>query len=110
MFENIKDKFHLIVSNPPYIETQEIKFLSKEVQNEPLIALDGGIDGLDFYRKIIKESKKYLNSDGLLMLEIGYDQKQEVENLFKQNGYLEVYSKKDFAQNDRIVVGKYKKI
>ncbi len=112
IFENFSNdqKFDIIASNPPYIKRETIKTLSKEVQNEPLIALDGGMDGLDFYRKIIKESKKYLNSDGLLMLEIGYDQKQEVENLFKQNGYIEVYSKKDFAQNDRIVVGKYKKI
>lgn len=112
IFENFSNdqKFDIIASNPPYIKRETIKTLSKEVQNEPLIALDGGMDGLDFYRKIIKESKNYLNSNGLLMLEIGYDQKQEVENLFKQNGYIEVYSKKDFAQNDRIVVGKYKKI
>ncbi len=109
IFENFSNdqKFDIIASNPPYIKRETIKTLPKEVQNEPLIALDGGMDGLDFYRKIIKESKNYLNSDGLLILEIGYDQKQEVENLFKQNGYVEVYSKKDFAQNDRIVIGKY---
>lgn len=107
LFENINEKFDIIVSNPPYIETKTINSLSKEVQNEPHIALDGGEDGLEFYRKIIKEAKKYLNQDGYLAVEIGYNQKEKVIELFKQNGYTQIYSKKDLGKNDRIVVGKY---
>ncbi len=110
LFENFSkfDKFDIIASNPPYIKTDVIKMLSEEVKKEPKIALDGGKDGLFFYRKIIKEAKKYLKNGGILALEIGYDQKDEVEKLFKENEYIEIYSKKDFAQNDRVVVGKYK--
>ena len=102
---NFNFKFDIIVSNPPYIKTEVIKSLSGEVKCEPFIALDGKEDGLYFYRKIIKEAKEYLNINGMLFLEIGYDQKEEVENLFKENGYKNVYSKKDYSGNDRIVVG-----
>jgi len=107
LFENIKDKFDIIVSNPPYIKTEVIKTLEKEVQNEPILALDGGQDGLDIYRRIINEAYKYLNEDGYLCLEIGYDQKEEVINLIKETGkYTNIYSKKDLADNDRIVICK----
>lgn len=98
-------KFDIIVSNPPYIEKEVIKTLSKEVQNEPILALDGGEDGLDFYRKIVKEAKEYLNTDGYLAFEIGYNQRNAVENIFKENGYKNIYSRKDLGGNDRIVVG-----
>ena len=107
MFDKIvENDFDLIVSNPPYIETNVIKTLSKEVQNEPHIALDGGSDGLDFYRIIVKEGKDYLKSGGYLIIEIGFNQRDEVINLLKENDYLDIYSKKDYSGNDRIVVGR----
>ncbi len=98
-------KFDIIVSNPPYIKTEVIKGLSKEVQSEPFIALDGGEDGLVFYREIIKNAKDYIVEDGYLALEIGYDQKESVTNLLRENGYKNIYSKTDLAGNDRVVVG-----
>ena len=107
MFENIEDEFDIIVSNPPYIKTEVIKTLDKEVQKEPHIALDGGETGLDFYEIIVQNAYKYLQKDGSLFLEIGYDQKDEVEELLHKNeNYREIYSKKDLAGNDRIVVAK----
>lgn len=110
LFENIQGKFDIIVSNPPYIKSDVITTLDKEVQNEPILALDGGTDGLDIYRKIIEQAYEYLNQDGYLCLEIGYDQKEEVIKLIEQtNEYQEIYSKKDLAGNDRIVVCKKEK-
>lgn len=107
LFEKIDEKFDIIVSNPPYIKTKIIKKLSLEVQKEPHIALDGGQDGLDFYRKIIDNAYKYLQENGYLALEIGYDQKEEVIELIENsNQYKDVYSKKDLAGNDRIIVCK----
>lgn len=105
MFRKIDSKFDIIVSNPPYIKKNVISTLDKEVQNEPYIALDGGVDGLDFYRIIINEAEKYLEQDGALFLEIGYDQKKDVIELCKNTGkYSNIYSKKDLYGNDRIVV------
>lgn len=106
VFKNILPlyQFDIIVSNPPYIETEVMKTLSKEVQAEPSLALDGGEDGLKFYKEIIKNAKEYLNEDGYLAFEIGYNQREAVENLFKEYGYKNVYSKKDLAGNDRVVV------
>ena len=107
LFNDIEtsNQFDIIVSNPPYIETEVIKSLSKEVQEEPIIALDGGKDGLDFYREIIKCAKEYLIKDGYLALEIGYDQKDSVIKLLQDNDYKNIYSKKDLSGNDRVVVG-----
>lgn len=100
-------KFDMIISNPPYIKKDVIKKLSKDVQNEPIIALDGGYDGLDFYRRIIKQSYEYLKLGGYLCLEIGYDQKEEVTEIIKNEcKYTNTYSKKDLYENDRIVVTK----
>ena len=107
MFSNIKDKFDIIVSNPPYIKRKVIEGLEKEVQNEPHIALDGGIDGLDFYKIIACEAYEYLNEGGGLFLEIGYDQREEVINLLRNTGKFDnIYSKKDLYCNDRIVVAR----
>ena len=105
LFEKIEEKFDIIVSNPPYIETRTIQTLDKEVQMEPKLALDGGEDGLDLYRRIIKEAYKHLNSNGILALEIGYNQKDKVINLIEvSNKYEDIYAKKDLSKNDRIVV------
>ena len=106
IFENLPlEKYDIIVSNPPYIRKEIIKTLNKDVQREPKIALDGGDDGLDFYRKIIKEAYEYLKFKGYLCLEIGYDQKEDVIDLINQEDkYINTYSKKDLFGNDRIVV------
>ena len=107
MFEKVEKKFDIIVSNPPYIKTDVIPKLDKQVQNEPHIALDGGKDGLKFYKIIIEEAKKYLEENGKLILEIGYDQKEELENLIKQSGqYKKIEVIKDLSQNDRVIIGK----
>ena len=107
LFDKIGKKFDIIVSNPPYIKTAVIKKLNLEVQNEPYIALNGGKDGLDFYRKIINDAYKYLEADGYLALEIGFDQRQEVIEIIENtNKYKEVYSKKDLANNDRVIICK----
>ena len=109
MFVNIKEKFDIIVSNPPYIKTEVISILDKEVQNEPKIALDGGKNGLDFYKIIANNAWKCLIKNGVLALEIGYDQKDDVINLLQQIGkYKDIYSKKDLSGNDRIVICKKK--
>lgn len=104
MFENINTKFDFIVSNPPYIEDNIIKTLPKEVQNEPYIALAGGEDGLKFYRIIAENAKKFLKENCFVAVEIGYDQKDKVMQIFENEGYKNIYSKKDFGGNDRIVI------
>ena len=106
MFKNISEKFDLIISNPPYIRTDVIKTLSEEVKNEPILALDGGIKGLDFYNIIAENAKKYLNENGYLVLEIGYDQKTEVVNLLEAQEYSEIRVIKDMGGNDRVIVCK----
>lgn len=108
LFQEIpKEKYDIIVSNPPYIRKEEIKRLAEEVKKEPYIALDGGEDGLDFYRKIIHNSEEYLKFNGYLCLEIGYDQKIDVIELIEnEEKYKDTYSKKDLYGNDRIVITK----
>lgn len=106
MFKNIfkEFRFNIIVSNPPYIETETIKNLSQEVQNEPRIALDGGADGLKFYREIAENSKKFLEENGFLALEIGYNQKKKVEEILKKNEFRNIYTRKDLAGINRVIV------
>ena len=110
MFTNLnEEKFDIIVSNPPYIKTNVIKNLDIQVQNEPYIALDGGKDGLDFYKKIINESYQYLKCNGYLCLEIGFDQKIDVIELIENTeSFTGTYSKKDLFDNDRIIVTRLK--
>ena len=106
LLENIEyKKFDIIVSNPPYIRTDEIKNLSKQVKEEPYIALNGGIDGLHFYRKIIKEAKGYIKNNGYLCLEIGYNQMESVLGIFKENKeYKNLKQVKDWSGNDRCII------
>lgn len=102
MFNQIsEEKFDYILSNPPYIRTDVIKKLDIDVQNEPHLALDGGKDGLEFYRIIRKNIDKYLKKNGTLMMEIGYDQKDDLLELFEGAVCI-----KDFAENDRVIVYK----
>lgn len=110
MFTNLNDeKFDIIVSNPPYIKRNVIESLNEEVKKEPYIALDGGEDGLYFYKKIIRESYQYLKYGGYLCLEIGFDQKIDVIELIENEEKFEnTYSKKDLYDNDRIVVTRIK--
>ena len=101
---NVNEKIDLIVSNPPYIETDVIKTLSLEVQKEPIIALDGGITGLDFYKRIAKESKKVLTTKGYLIVEIGYNQMEAVCSILKNENFKIISRVKDYANNDRVIV------
>ena len=106
LFDHIRGNYDVIVSNPPYIRTEEIPKLMPEVQNfEPVQALDGKEDGLYFYRRIVEEAKEYLNPNGFLLFEIGYDQGKEVPELMENAGYKNVKVTKDLAGNDRVVSG-----
>lgn len=106
MFEKIKENnFDIIVSNPPYIEKGELKKLPKDVRNEPNIALDGGEDGLNFYRIIEKNAYKYIKNKGKLCLEIGYNQKNDVVKILEESGkYNDIETYKDLSGNDRCIV------
>ena len=107
MFENVTDKFDIIVSNPPYIETGEIDELMPEVRDYiPRLALDGDIDGLKFYRIISKEAVKKLNKNGRIFYEIGYNQSRAVAPILLENGFTDVKIMKDYSGLDRIVMAK----
>lgn len=105
--EDASGYFDMIVSNPPYIRTGVIGTLEPEVRNaEPYMALDGGQDGLIFYRRIAREAPAYLKKGGRLLMEIGFDQGQEVSDLLKENGFKDVKVIKDYADNTRVVSGR----
>ena len=107
MFNNIEEKFDIIVSNPPYIETETINKLEIEVQNEPHLALDGGIDILKFYKIIANNAFEYLNENGYLLLEIGYNQQNSVTQLLQDIGkYKNIETIKDLGGNYRVVIAR----
>ncbi|MDU1231685.1 peptide chain release factor N(5)-glutamine methyltransferase [Clostridium sp.] len=102
----VSKKYDIIVSNPPYIEEEEIEKLMDDVQKyEPHTALSGGIDGLDFYKKIVNQSIEVLNENGILAFEIGYNQGKAVKSLMEEKNFKDVRVIKDFASLDRIVIG-----
>lgn len=105
LFSNINEKYEVIVSNPPYIKKSVIKTLQDEVQKEPILALDGGESGIEFYERIIPEAKNFLCENGILALEIGYDQATCVKKLMEENNYNNIKIVKDLDQNDRVVIG-----
>lgn len=108
LFAHIDGKYDMIVSNPPYIRTDEIPKLMVEVRDfEPHLALDGKADGLYFYDKIIREAREYLHADGYVLFEIGQDQLEAVRGLFVENGYVDIEGMKDYAGLDRIVMARY---
>ena len=108
LFEKVEGSFDLIVSNPPYIRSQEIAGLMPEVrEHEPHLALDGKDDGLHFYREIIKGAMPHLKRGGQLFFEIGYDQGEAVQALLAANGYTEIAVVKDYARLDRVVYGTF---
>lgn len=101
--------YDLIITNPPYIPTEEIDGLQAEVSYEPRIALDGGIDGLDFYRRIIKQAGGYLKKQGLLVMEMGFGQKEKIENLFQNSKDFEIIDIiKDYNGIERVIVTQLK--
>lgn len=108
LFDNVVDKYDVIVSNPPYIRTAVIEELKEEVKfHDPLLALDGKEDGLYFYRKLVEESPVYLKKGGMLYFEIGHDQGQAVKDMMESAGFECVTVKKDLAGLDRVVFGVY---
>ncbi|MDU5559647.1 peptide chain release factor N(5)-glutamine methyltransferase [Anaerococcus vaginalis] len=103
IFSNIDEKFDIIVSNPPYINKEDFEKLDNKLYYEPQNALYGGEDGLYFYKKIIKNAKNFLNKNGKIYLEIGYNQKDSISNLLEEYGYKQIKSYKDFNDFDRII-------
>ena len=107
LFEKVEGVFDLIVSNPPYIASDEIGTLMEEVRDhEPIGALDGSADGLAFYRRLVQEGKEHLKSGGWMLFEIGCTQAEAVMELLKKGGFQEIYVKKDLAGLDRVVGGR----
>lgn len=102
---NSQEKFDLIISNPPYIPSQDIEILEPEVRiHEPRVALDGGTDGLDFYRQIASEAKNFLKEKGQIILEIGIGQQQEIADIFTREGFLLLEEKLDLSGVVRVLV------
>ena len=101
----VQGKYDLIVSNPPYINLNDLKYLERDVVNfEPKLALNGGLDGLSEIRKVIKKSSELIKKKGKFILEIGFDQKNKVSNLLKKEGFYINNVLKDLAKNDRCIV------
>ena len=106
LFENNTDSYDIILCNPPYIESAVVETLMPEVKDyEPHIALDGGEDGLDYYKRIIDESIAHLEDNGYIFFEIGYNQGKAVSDLMENRGFSDVKLVKDYAGLDRVVYG-----
>ena len=105
LFAPLTGKFNAIVSNPPYIPTCELETLQAEVKQEPRLALDGGEDGLNFYRRIISDAPSFLVSGGLLAVEIGVNQASEVKKIFKAANFIDITILKDLAGIERVAAG-----
>lgn len=106
LFQKIEEKnFDIIVSNPPYITKKDMENIAEEVKKEPQIALYGGIDGLDFYKKIADKSKQYLKSGGQIFFEIGYNQEEKVKTILKENHFKNIKSIKDLQGIIRVIIG-----
>ncbi|MBU4346874.1 MAG: peptide chain release factor N(5)-glutamine methyltransferase [Candidatus Omnitrophica bacterium] len=104
------EQFDIIVSNPPYIPTAEIDNLHPGIKYEPYIALDGGRDGLGFYRRIIRDSADYLKEDGLLIMEMGFDQKEAIKNIFQNSENFKIIDVvQDYNNIDRVIIAQMKK-
>ena len=104
VFDSIDGSFDFILSNPPYIKSREIPELMEEVRDhDPLSALDGGEDGLDFYRRIAEGAGDRLKGGGMLLMEIGHDEGEAVRDIFETAGYKEVQVLKDYSGNERVV-------
>ena len=98
-------KYDLIVSNPPYINRNDLRYLDKEVLNfEPKLSLDGGLDGLSVLKRVIKKASKLIKINGLLFLEIGFDQKERVKKILRNRGFYINKVIKDYANNDRCII------
>lgn len=107
LFTNVTGRYDIIVSNPPYIRTDEIPELMEEVKShEPVMALDGMEDGLYFYKKICGEASDYLNDNGKIFFEIGYDQGDDVSEILRQNRFCNIEVLKDLSGNDRVVIAR----
>lgn len=106
-FLDIDHKFDVIASNPPYISSPEMQSLPLDVQQEPTLALDGGIGGLDYYRRLSVQAPRCLVPNGWLALEIGYDQGEKVGKLLQEAGFQDIAVHQDYAGRDRVVTGRY---
>ena len=110
LFGSLPGRYAMILSNPPYIRSGDLEELQPEVRlHDPGMALDGGADGLAFYRRITEESPAHLEDNGILMFEIGCDQAADVSELMRMNGFTDITVKKDLAGLDRVVYGRYSK-
>lgn len=106
LLENISGRYDIIVSNPPYIASEVVRGLMPEVKDhEPRMALDGGEDGLELYRRLLEQVPPHLEDGGILAVEIGYDQGKAVTSLFKEHGFEQIECCQDLCGNDRVVTG-----
>lgn len=107
LFSTVGDSlFDIIVTNPPYIRSDVIPTLNEQVRNEPLLALDGGDDGLDAICRIVEDAPKHLVTGGWMLMEIGFDQGDDVKRLFASAGFVDVCVEKDLGGRDRVVIGR----